>query len=166
MNKVRVNICGKNYNLSTDNDEECIINLAAKLNDDINALLTAHPSLGVQSAAVICALSAYEERSRTEDSIDNLRLQIKEYADEAARSRDDRDKAVIEADRLRSKLDSLENSNTPSYSAEEDAEQLVLENTITPAVTIPVKEPEMRDAAPPGNSAAQSKNNRGKRKKH
>lgn len=159
MNKVKVTVCGKTFNLSTDNDVYRIMALAEKLDKDIAALNESMPSLGVQSAAIICALSAYEEISRTDESIDNLRMQIKEYVDEAARARDARDKAVIEADRLRKKLDSLGCPAEGSSSTEEDAEQLVLENTITPSVTIPVSEPVMPDAAPP-------KQGRNKRNRH
>ena len=161
MNKVRVTICGKKYSLNTDNQPENISALAKKLDKDINSMVRSYPSLGIQSAAVICALSAYEEKLLSEGDNDNLRLQIKQYLDEAAKARDERDLAVIEADRLREKL--AEQDSAPLHSDPEfDAEQLVFENTITPAVTIPVEEPEMHDV---GKPPAPSRANKRKKKR-
>ncbi|MBQ8568227.1 MAG: cell division protein ZapA [Oscillospiraceae bacterium] len=163
MNKVKVNICGKIISLNTDNDAEFVMQIADKLDKDINMLLKAIPNLGAQTAAVVCALSAYEELKKAEESIDNIRIQVKEYVDEAGRMRDERDRAVMEADKLRKKLDIYENDIEDEIPYEEEAEQLVLENTITPAVTIPVKEYEQRQANPPRqNRAARRKNKQGK----
>lgn len=150
MNKVKINICGINYNVTTDNDTDFVMDISAKLDKEIKAILKKNPSLGIQSAAVFCALEAYEERKKSEDSLDNLRIQLKEYMDEAGKLRDARDNAVVEADKLR-KRPAAQNIDADDSGElyEEDAEQLVLENTVTPAVTIPVEEKPARDAAPP-----------------
>lgn len=150
MNKVKINICGINYSVTTDNETDFVMDISAKLDGEIKAILKKYPSLGIQSAAVFCALQAYEERKRSEDNLDNLRKQLKEYMDEAGKLRDARDSAVMEADKLRERL--TEQNMDPDEDGEfyeEDAEQLVLENTVTPAVTIPVEEKPARDAAPP-----------------
>lgn len=155
MNKVRVNICGLNYNLSTDNDTEFVLEISRKLDREIKAVLKRFPAMDTRWAAILCALEAYEERKKSEDSLDNLRSQLKEYMDESGKLRDARDKAVMEADRLREKLEAqgIQEPDTTEY--EEDAEQLVLENTVTPAVTIPVPEEKARDAAPPKQNRSQ-----------
>lgn len=149
MNKVKINICGINYSVTTDNDTDFVMDISSRLDREIRELNKKYPSLGMQSAAVFCALQAYEERKKSEDSLDNLRKQLKEYMDEAGKLRDARDSAVMEADRLREKLESQNAAADEDELYEEDAEQLVLENTITPAVTIPVEEKPARDAAPP-----------------
>lgn len=149
MNKVKINICGINYSVTTDNDTDFVMDISSRLDREIRTLTKKYPSLGLQSAAVFCALQAYEERKKSEDSLDNLRKQLKEYMDEAGKLRDARDNAVMEADRLREKLEAQSTASDEDELFEEDAEQLVLENTITPAVTIPVEEKPARDAAPP-----------------
>ncbi|MGN0691108.1 MAG: cell division protein ZapA [Oscillospiraceae bacterium] len=150
MNKVKINICGINYSVTTDNDADFVMDISSKLDREIKGILKKYPALGIQSAAVFCALQAYEERKKSEDSLDNLRKQLKEYMDEAGKLRDARDSAVMEADKLREKLSRQDiGSDEDGDFYEEDAEQLVLENTVTPAVTIPVEEKPARDAAPP-----------------
>lgn len=150
MNKVKINICGINYSVTTDNDTDFVMEISSRLDKEIKAIVKKYPSLGVQSAAVFCALQAYEERKKSEDSLDNLRKQLKEYMDEAGKLRDARDNAVMEADRLRERLEAQNISSEDGADFyEEDAEQLVLENTVTPAVTIPVEEKPARDAVPP-----------------
>ena len=156
MNKVRVNICGLNYNISTDNDTEFVIQISKKLDREIKALLKRFPTADTKWAAILCALEAYEERKKSEDSLDNLRSQLKEYMDESGKLRDARDKAVMEADRLREKLAALDVADIDNANDYEDgAEQLVLENTVTPSVTIPVPEEKPRNAAPPKPNRAQ-----------
>lgn len=157
MNKVKVTICGITYSISTDNEPEFVVEIAERLDKNISGLLKQFPSLGIQSSAVFCALEAYEERKKTEESIDNIRGQVKEYLDEIGTLRDARDKAVMEADRLRARLAGYEEAARAGDDEyyEEEAEQLVLENTVTPAVTIPVSVPAQRDAAPPRMNRAE-----------
>ena len=162
MNKLKVSVCGRTYSITTDNEPEFVVEIAEKLDKNINALVKQYPSLGIQSSAVFCALEAYEEKKKAEEGMDNIRGQVKEYLDEIGMLRDARDRAVMEADKLRRELDSLKGgSDSDSDKSEyydDCAEQLVLENTITPAVTIPVVEQEQRNAAPPKmNRAARRK---------
>ncbi len=157
MNKVKVNICGLNYSISTDNEVDFVMDIAGRLDKEIKALMKRFPAMDMRSAAVFCALEAYEERKKSEDSLDNLRSRLKEYMDESGKLRDARDKAALEADRLREKLDKLEGTEDSSPDYEEDAEQLVLENTITPAVTIPVEEKELPDVTPPGHNRSKKR---------
>lgn len=67
-------------------------------------------SLSVQSAAVLAALSAFDEAQKANESIDNIRTQIKEYVDEACCARAERDEAVKETEALKAKIAELENA--------------------------------------------------------
>ncbi len=167
MNKVKVNICGINYSIITDNDTDFVMDIASKLDRNIRETKKNNPGMSKESAAVFCALEAYEERKKTEDSMDNLRVSLKDYVDENGKLRDSRDNIAREADSLRRKLEKIENSvlseDKDESSPYDDVEQLVLENTVTPAVTIPVNPPKEREALPPKpNRAERRRQNKNK----
>ena len=118
MNKLKVSICGRIFTLSTDNDVEFVERIAKSLDADIKYLMKEMPSLGLESSAILCALSAYEQKVKSDESIDNIRRQVKEYVDEAGRARDSRDRALqagneqrSENEKLRKELEKLRSEN-------------------------------------------------------
>ncbi len=110
MNKVKVTICGKEYALKTEEAPNYFIVLGRKVENTINQMTAQSNSLSVQSAAVLAALSAFDEAQKANESIDNIRTQIKEYVDEACRARAERDEAVKEMDSLKARITELENA--------------------------------------------------------
>ena len=88
MNKVKVTICGKEYSLKTEETASYFIGLAKKVDNTINQMTAQCDTLSVQSAAVLAALSAFDDAQKANESIDNIRTQIKEYVDEACRARE------------------------------------------------------------------------------
>ena len=109
MNKVKVTICGKEYSLKTEETASYFIGLAKKVDNTINQMTAQCDSLSVQSAAVLAALSAFDDAQKANESIDNIRTQIKEYVDEACRARAERDEAVKNEDALKARITELEN---------------------------------------------------------
>lgn len=109
MNKVKVTICGKEYSLKTEETASYFIGLAKKVDDTINQMTAQCDSLSVQSAAVLAALSAFDDAQKANESIDNIRTQIKEYVDEACRARAERDDAVKNEEALKARITELEN---------------------------------------------------------
>ncbi|MEG0614579.1 MAG: cell division protein ZapA [Oscillospiraceae bacterium] len=93
-NKVRVIICGKEYALQTDEKPSYLIGLAKHLDRQICEMVNSADNISMQTAAVLIALSALDEASKSNESIDNIRTQIKDYVDDAGRSRLERDEAV------------------------------------------------------------------------
>lgn len=145
INKVKVTICGKEYKLQTDESPEYIIGLAARLDKDIKDLIKLKPNFGVQNAAVFAALTSLDEAKKANDSIDNIRGQIKAYVDDAAKARVASTKAMVELREAKSRIQELEKANRDLEKeikelekklSAYDCEQLVLENTISSAVTI------------------------------
>ncbi|MBQ2823165.1 MAG: cell division protein ZapA [Oscillospiraceae bacterium] len=110
MNRVKVTICGKEYALKTEEAPNYFIVLGRKVENTINQMTAQCDSLSVQSAAVLAALSAFDEAQKANESIDNIRTQIKEYVDEACRARAERDEAVKETEALKAKITELENA--------------------------------------------------------
>ena len=66
-------------------------------------------SISVQSAAVLAALSAFDEAQKANESIDNIRTQIKEYVDEACAARAEKEEALKQVEELKLKIKDLEN---------------------------------------------------------
>lgn len=142
-NKVKVTICGKEYNLRTDESPEYLTELAARLNKEINALVKAKPNFGIQNAAVFVALTALDEAHKASESVENVGAQIKAYLTETAKVRREKERVIEKNKALEEKIAALENEiKELKKRSSFECEQLVLENTISPAVTIYAEENE------------------------
>ena len=108
LNKIRVTICGKEYALQTEEKPAYVAGLAKKLDKQIQDMANSSDNISVQAAAVLIALSAIDESNKANESIDNIRTQIKDYVDEAGRARLERDDAVKEVELLKVKITRLE----------------------------------------------------------
>lgn len=140
-NKVAVTICGKEYNLRTDDSPEYLIGLAKRVDKEISDMVKAKPNFGIQNAAVFVALTALDEAQKASQSIENVGKQIKSYVEETAKARKEKEKLADKNKTLEEKIAALEKEikelkKRPAY----ECEQLVLENTISPAVMIYAEE--------------------------
>ena len=120
MRKVKVNICGRIYCLNTEENEEYVTGLAAGLNERITRFMNENPGTSVLSAAIMTALELSDDASRNEGDADNFRLQLKNYAEEAATAR-------VNADKLRRAVEALLLENRKLKS---DLELLTLRNQV------------------------------------
>lgn len=109
MNKVKVTICGREFSLRTDDSQSYMTGLAKKVDAAIGEMMDSSANLPMQSAAILTALSAFDELQKANDSIDNIRSQIKEYVDDAGKARAERDRALKAEKELRAKISALEN---------------------------------------------------------
>ena len=109
MNRIKVNICGKEYSLKTAENASYALNLAAELEKKINDMVDSGNGISIQTAAILIALSAMDDVRKANESVDNIRTQIKQYVDEAAKAMLERDEALKDKESLKSKLSGLEN---------------------------------------------------------
>lgn len=109
MNRIKVTICGKEYSLKTAENASYVLNLAAELESKINNMVNSGNGVSVQTAAILIALSAMDDANKANQSVDNIRTQIKQYVDEAAKAMLERDEAIKDKESLKSKLSRLEN---------------------------------------------------------
>lgn len=109
MNRIKVTICGKEYSLKTAENASYVLNLAAELERKINDMVNSGNGVSVQTAAILIALSAMDDANKANQSVDNIRTQIKQYVDEAAKAMLERDEALKDKESLKSKLSGLEN---------------------------------------------------------
>lgn len=120
MQKVKVNICGRGYCLCTEESEEYVTGLAAGLDEKIQRFMDENPGTSALSAAIMVALELSDAASRNEGDADNFRVQLKNYAEEAAAAR-------TNADKLRRAVEGLLQENRKLKS---DLELLTLRNQV------------------------------------
>lgn len=106
-NKIRLEICGSTYVISTTDPEDYTLSLAAKLDKEMNEFLTATPQASVTTAAIMTALSYLDELEKSSASADNMRSQIKDYLEDAGKARIEAEEARRELERLRRELSYL-----------------------------------------------------------
>ena len=85
-------------------------------------------NVSVQSAAILVALQAFDEAQKANDSIDNIRTQIKEYVDDACQARLERDEAVKNEKALLARISALENELQIKKMKSDIDEQLTLDS--------------------------------------
>lgn len=105
--KVKVSICGTDYYITSEEDELYVRLVADKVESSINAMLKANSRLSVTMAAVMTALDASDSELKAIDSADNLRSQIKDYAEESSRFRMQAEEARRENEQLKREVQSL-----------------------------------------------------------
>ena len=108
LNKVKVVICGKDYVLQTEEPPSYVYGLAKMLEKKLNEICTASPSVSPYSAAIMVALSTLDDLSKSQVNLDNVRMQAKEYVDEAGKARIERDAALKDIEVLKTKIEQLE----------------------------------------------------------
>ncbi|MEG0395720.1 MAG: cell division protein ZapA [Oscillospiraceae bacterium] len=78
-NKIRLEICGCNYVISSTDSEQYVLDLATRLDRDMNLMLAETPNASVTSAAIITALGYLDELEKSTSGADNMRAQIRDY---------------------------------------------------------------------------------------
>ncbi len=103
-NKVRLNVCGTDYYIASEDDESYIRGIGDEVDARMNEMMSASDRVSTTMAAVLCALSYADECKKANAASDSLRSQIKAYVEESERSRLEADEAKSEIERLRREL--------------------------------------------------------------
>ena len=106
-NKIRLEICGVECVISSDDSEEYIRTIGAEVSRSINAMRKQNERISVTAAAVFAALNYCDDCRKAQAAADNLRSQIKNYVEDASRARMEADEARREIDRLSRELHTL-----------------------------------------------------------
>ncbi len=114
-NRVKLDICGTEYIISTEEPESYVLELGTELDRSMRALMSNDPRVSTAMAAVLTALTAADDARKANSSADNLRSQIKEYLSDNARARAEAEEARREAERLRRELNELRKKYVPGY---------------------------------------------------
>jgi cell division protein ZapA len=108
-NRVKVVVLGKEYTLKTEESSTYIYSLAKSLEKKISEI-TQSTGSSPYNASIMIAMSALDEVSRSNTTVENMRNQIKEYVDEAGKSRIEKEAALKEIEILKNKIEQLESS--------------------------------------------------------
>ncbi len=103
-NKVRFTVCGSSYIVASEETEEYVLGLAEQLNQDMKDIMSATPSASVSTAAVVAALGYLDEMHKALRAADNMRTQIRDYLEDAAKAQQAAEEAGREVERLHREL--------------------------------------------------------------
>lgn len=103
-NKVRFTVCSSSYVVASEESEEYVLSLAEQLDQEMKDIMAATPSASVSTAAVVAALGYLDEMHKALRAADNMRNQIRDYLEDAAKAQAAAEEAGREVERLRREL--------------------------------------------------------------
>ena len=106
-NRIRLDICGIECTLGSDDSESYIRSIAEEVEKAITAMQRQNEHLSTAAAAVFASLNFCDDAHKAQASADNLRTQIRVYVEEASRARLEADEARREIERLNRELQTL-----------------------------------------------------------
>lgn len=162
-NKVRFAICGTTYTISTTDSEEYVLSLAEKLDGDMNQMMAASRTASVATAAIITALGYLDELKKSTTGADNMRAQIRDYLEDAAKAKLAAEEAHREVERLRREISYLKDAATapapaPAPAAEPEKKEEPAEEPEPEAPE--ADEPEVKAEEPVKETAARAPRSR------
>ena len=101
MNKVRIEVGGAKYSISTKEDPEYVQKLAFEVDEQLRALMDAGAGMSLNDALVLTCLNFIDLYQKSEENADHIRRQLTEYIEDAARTRIALDDAKRELERLK-----------------------------------------------------------------
>ena len=102
--KVKINVAGMNFSLVTEDEPAYVEGLAKQLSKKIEDIVAGNTNISVAQAAILVALDCEDELSKHNNSSDNLRAQIKDYLEDAARARMEAENYKRELEKLKAQL--------------------------------------------------------------
>ena len=106
-NKIKIEIAGTRFTVVSVESEDYTRSIADRLNAEINAVRRAAPGLSANSAVMLAALNTCDNLAKSEEDADRLRIQIKEYLNEAAKYRSACEEAERENEKLKKDIETL-----------------------------------------------------------
>lgn len=104
VKKIRLEIGGAVYDVTTTEEEGHVKDLAKEISDDVNSLFVMNPALSMNDALVLCALGYLDEYKKESSNSDHIRSQLKEYLGDTARAKMEVDEANRRAEKLEKEL--------------------------------------------------------------
>lgn len=112
MNTYRIKIFNRELNITTDETLEYTQALADRLNEKLSEIVTGVGNMTLSDAAVLVSLDCLDKAVRSEESAQNIRQQIKSYADDASKARQELIDKDNEIARLQKRIKELEQKNS------------------------------------------------------
>ena len=90
-NTVKLEIGGAVYYVNSDDSAEYVEALGEELDDRISKTMKSNNRVSMTQAAILCALEFADEAKKASEVADNLRNQVKDYLEDAAKAKSERD---------------------------------------------------------------------------
>ncbi len=103
-NKVRIQVAGASYTISTPEEKEYVEGLAQRLDKQLAALLENSPALSINDALILCSLQFLDNEQKANRSADRMRQQFSGYMDEIKQIQDNADSVKKENEQLRREI--------------------------------------------------------------
>lgn len=104
MNKIKINLSGKEYTIQTDESVTYVKQLAEALDSKIEEFMGQNDTISVTSACMLVALGLVDDCIKASSDKDNLRKQVIDYLEEATNAR-------TEISELKKELDNVMQQN-------------------------------------------------------
>lgn len=88
-NRVRIEVAGSWYVISTTEESSYVEELARELDEQLTKLLGKNDSLSINDALILCSLQFLLDKRQSERSADRLRQQFSGYMEEIKRAKED-----------------------------------------------------------------------------
>jgi len=103
-NKVKIQVSNMDFVLTTNEEPNYVLSLASELDNDLTEVIKGNPSLSINQALVLCCISYIDNYKKSENNSDNMRNQLTDYLEDAAKARIELDETKRELERLKRKL--------------------------------------------------------------
>lgn len=108
-NVVKVTIAGTGYTLKTDETEKFTLELAKEIDSKIQEIKKANPFISTNQIAILVALEYGSDCKKAEKNTEELRKEMKNYLEDAAKAQSERDFYKRELDRMKAEAKSRSN---------------------------------------------------------
>jgi cell division protein ZapA len=105
MNKIKIEICGAPYVISTAENPDYVRSLGAEIDKQVKQHMAEGAKVSLNGALVLTALNYADAYKKSEQSADHMRAQLADYLEDATRARMELDEARREIGRLGKLLD-------------------------------------------------------------
>ena len=102
-NRITVSICGVEYTLAAEESPSYMQKVAALVNEKMDELMTVS-HMSRMDAAVMAAMNLADDLAREQESMENLRSQLKGYLDEANQAKNELSECRREIFKLQQQL--------------------------------------------------------------
>ncbi len=108
-NRITLKIYGNTYSILSEDDVEYVEELGEIIDSEMRSINAGAPNLSQTQLAVLVALDQADACKKANSEAVNLRVQIKDYIEDAARAKLEVDVARREIERLNREISNLRN---------------------------------------------------------
>ncbi|MGN0570496.1 MAG: cell division protein ZapA [Candidatus Fimenecus sp.] len=101
INRVKLDIRGVKYFINTDESVEYTEALGKRIDERMAEIMKGGSFVTMTQAAVLVALEFADELSKSEKNVENFRNQIKDYLEDSAKAKSERDYYKRELERIK-----------------------------------------------------------------